>query len=98
MRWTRNMSPTGRNADDPASSKRLTLVFDRSDGKTAVFVDDQGGDIAVPVDRLPRHAAWSEGDVVRVPLDSSGLPRWSAAVLDETETARRKEGGVRREE
>ncbi|MDH3495382.1 MAG: hypothetical protein OER21_01280 [Gemmatimonadota bacterium] len=68
----------------------LTLTLQRVERTTGRFVDDAGGEIAVPLARLPGDRAWGAGDVIRVPLDEAQRPRWTAAALDEAETARRR--------
>lgn len=68
----------------------LTLTLLRVERTIGRFVDDAGGEIALPLARLPPERRWSAGDVVRVPLDEAQRPRWRAAAFDETETERRR--------
>ena len=59
----------------------------RIDGPTALLVDDDGHQIAVPLTRLPRTV--SRGSLLSVPLDSAGTPAWSDSWIDEEEARRR---------
>lgn len=65
-----------------------TYVVDRIEDDLAVLVADEGGQITVPRDRLPRGAR--EGAVLRVPRDEHGRPDWASARLDPAEAARRR--------
>lgn len=75
-------------ADDGAPQV-LTVVIDRIDGPVVVLHDDRGGGITLPLDRLPGGHPWTEGLVIRVPLDGDGRPDWRSARPDQAETRRR---------
>jgi hypothetical protein len=68
----------------------LVLILDRVEGPTAVLLDAEGRQIAVPVERLPRNPRPSQGDVLRVPVDDAQRPDWFAARVDQEETERRR--------
>jgi hypothetical protein len=76
--------------DKQAKKPELVLAVDRLEGPTAVLVDEDGRQIVVPVDRLPRNPKVQEGDVLRVPVDHAQRPDWFAAVVDQAETERRR--------
>ncbi len=79
----------------PARASRapmLTLTLQRIERTTGRFIDDAGGEIAVPLTRLPEERPWSAGDVVRVPLDEAQRPRWNSTTFDPAETERRRTG------
>ncbi len=78
-------TPAGEGLGTP---RVLTVVIDRIEGTVAVLEDDQGGGITLPLDRLPA-GSWTEGTVIRVPLDAMGRPDWRAAQPDHAETRRR---------
>jgi hypothetical protein len=69
----------------PPSAERLYVV-DRIEHTVAVLVDDQGRSASVPLERLP--SGTGEGVVLRIPFDN-GVPNWSDAMVDRTETERR---------
>jgi hypothetical protein len=66
----------------------LVVVLDRIEGPTAVLIDDDGRQTALPFDRLPKGT--KEGDVLRVPLDHAERPDWFNGVVDPAETERRR--------
>jgi hypothetical protein len=78
-------APTG-----PRRPEQLILALDRIERTTAILVDEQGRTIALPMERLPRNPPPAEGDVLRVPVDASGRPRWPDAAIDRAETDRRR--------
>ncbi len=65
------------------------FVVDRIEGRIAVLVLDSGEQRAVPIGDLP--VGVSEGTVLRVPLNESGVPSWTAAQIDEEEEERRRQ-------
>jgi hypothetical protein len=81
------------DTENEDAKPELVLILDRIEGPTAVLVDGEGGQIAVPVDRLPRNPRVQVGDVLRVPVDDAQRPDWFAAVVDQEETERRRAGG-----
>jgi hypothetical protein len=70
----------------PPSTERLYVV-DRIEQAVAVLVDDQGRSASVPTDRLP--PGTGEGVVLRIPFERN-VPNWSQAMIDRTETERRR--------
>jgi hypothetical protein len=77
------------SAEGPGTPRVLTVVIDRIEGAVAMLEDDGGGGITLPLDRLPAGHAWTEGLVIRVPLDATGRPDWRSAQPDHAETRRR---------
>jgi hypothetical protein len=76
-------------ADSHGAPRVLTAVIDRIEGPVVVLDDDRGGGITLPLDRLPGGHSWTEGLVIRVPLDRDGRPDWRSAQPDHAETRRR---------
>jgi hypothetical protein len=61
----------------------LIWVVDRVGREIASLIEDEtGATRAVPFGDLPQGTR--EGDVLRVPLDASGVPDWRAAAADES--------------
>ena len=81
--------------ENQGANPELVLSLDRIEGPTAVLVDAEGRQIAVPVDRLPRNPKVQEGDVLRVPVDHAQRPDWFAARVDQEETQRRRAATLR---
>lgn len=75
--------------DGQGAPRVLTVVIDRIEGPIVILDDDQGGGITLPLERLPGGQAWTEGLVIRVPLDPQGRPDWRSAQADHAETKRR---------
>lgn len=71
----------------PPPTERFYAV-DRVEEHVAVLIDDEGRSASVPVGRLPSGTA--EGVVLRIPFDGN-VPNWSRAIIDPTETRRRRE-------
>jgi hypothetical protein len=65
------------------------FAVDRKEGDVVVVVDEDGRVTDVPSVRLPAQAR-REGAVLRVPLDSAGMPSWEDAVRDRGEERRRR--------
>ena len=63
-------------------------AVDRLEGTRAVLIDDDERPYTVPVAQLP--VGITEGDVLLVPLDAGGKPRWRAGRIDDKETGRRR--------
>ncbi|UCG85681.1 MAG: hypothetical protein JSW71_17390 [Gemmatimonadota bacterium] len=82
---------TGRTTHDGSRTRESMLkryyTVTSINGPTALLVDDDRHQIAVPLTRLPR--ATSKGCLLLVPLDSAGTPTWSGARIDEDEAKRR---------
>ena len=66
---------------------RRYYAVTRINAQVALLADDDGSQIAVPLNRLPRGTA--SGAVLLVPLDHAGTPAWSQATIDAEEAKRR---------
>ncbi len=76
----------------PEPAERLYSVH-RLNGTTALVLDEEGKQYAVPRARLP--ARVETGDVLRVPLGLGETPLWGDATIDDEERKRREtEGGM----
>ena len=62
-------------------------AVDRLEGEIAVLVADDTSVSELPSRMLPHGI--HEGSILRVELDASGAPIWSAAVIDKAEQDRR---------
>lgn len=64
------------------------FAVDRISSGYATVVDDRGRARSVPLHQFKGGIA--ETMVLRVPVDASGDPNWQAAVVDTSETERRR--------
>jgi hypothetical protein len=62
-------------------------VVDRTEGKVAIVVADEGNTLEVPLRDLPKGTR--EGTVLRIDASRARPPLWSNAVIDESERERR---------
>jgi hypothetical protein len=71
----------------PPPTERFYAI-DRVEEHVAILIDDAGRSASVPVSRLPPGTA--EGVVLRIPFEAN-VPNWSRAMIDPTETQRRRD-------
>ena len=78
------------SADETAVGSAHRFIVDRREGAMVVITDEAhaGVSIDVPHTALPAQCA-VEGAVLEVPIGPDGVPRWSAAVRNRAEEARR---------
>jgi len=70
------------------STNRYYAV-DQLKGRVAVLIDEENHQIAVPLNRLPKNTR--QGSRLAVPLDPSGTPNWSDAVIAPADSDRSTE-------
>jgi hypothetical protein len=66
----------------PPQPVELVLLLDRVELSAAILLDERGGAITIPMERLPSNPPPERGDLIRVPLGDARRPLWRLASVE----------------